>query len=93
MPWPASLTGLGGYVPVSSGGAGAVPVGAHGRLVAERRQVDLDPGPVAIVLVVSSVRTGWERRLATVVAIQGGNQQQGHEDEQNCCHGSNYARD
>jgi hypothetical protein len=31
--------------------------------------------------------------LATVVAIQRGNQQQGHEDEKECCHGSNYAGD
>jgi hypothetical protein len=31
--------------------------------------------------------------LTTAVAIQGGNQGQGHEDEQKCCHGSNYARD
>jgi hypothetical protein len=87
MPWPAPLTGLGGFVRASSGGTRAVPVGAHDgssgvrrRLVAERRQVDLDPRPVAIVPVVSPVRAGWERRLTTVVAVQGGNQQQGHED-------------
>jgi hypothetical protein len=80
MPWPASLSGLGWFVLAGSGGARAVPVGVHALLAAEGRQVDLDPGPVAIVLVVSPVRTGRELRLTTVVAIQGGNQREGHED-------------
>jgi hypothetical protein len=57
-----------------------VVVGVPPRLGAKGEQVELDAGPVAVVLVVSSVTTGWVWRLTTVVALQSGNQQQGHED-------------
>lgn len=68
-------------------------VGSCSRLVAESDQVEPHPGPVAIVLVVGPERTRWAGRLTTVVAIQGSDQQQSHEDHQKCAHGSNYVLD
>lgn len=60
------------------------------RLVAEGEQVELDAGPVAVVVVKGPVEAGRSRCLTTVRALQSRDQQQGHEDEQESCHGSNY---
>ena len=64
--------------------------GAAGWRVAEGEQVKLDPGPVAVVAVVGAERAGLVRRLTPVVPLEGGYHEQGHEEEQECGHGSNY---
>lgn len=46
---------------------GGAPVGR----VSQREQVVLSAVPVAVVVVVRTVQTGWVRGLATVVPLQG----------------------
>lgn len=60
------------------------------RPVAEGEQVEFDAGPVAVVVVIRSVEPWLGRRLPTVVARQGCDEQGHHDDEQDDVHGSNY---
>jgi hypothetical protein len=78
--------------PVRSGVARTVAAaGVRARLAVKGEEVELDPGPVAVVAVVGPDRPGRPGRLTTVVAFQGCDQSQGHEYEEKCGHGSNYA--
>jgi len=60
------------------------------RRVAEGEQVEFDAGPVAVVVVIGSMQPGCGRRFTTVVALQGCDEQQHHDDERDDVHGSNY---
>jgi hypothetical protein len=60
------------------------------RRVAEGEQVEFDAGPVAVIVVIGSVQAGWGRRLTTMVALQGCDEQGHHDDERDDVHGSNY---
>lgn len=48
---------------------------------AERKQVELDARPVAVVVIDGSVEAGGVRGLTTVRALQGRDQQDCHDDE------------
>ena len=60
-------------------------------LVTEGEQVESDARPVAVVAVLRPVEAGRSERLTTVRALECGDQREGHEDEQESGHGSNYA--
>lgn len=60
------------------------------RLSAQSEQVELGAGPVAVVVVKGPVQAGPVRPLSTVGALQGCDQQEGHDDEQESVHGSKY---
>jgi hypothetical protein len=49
--------------------------------VAESQQVELDAGPVAVVVIVGPVEAGRVRGLTPVRALQGCNQQESHGNE------------
>ena len=58
------------------------------RLSAQSEQVELGAGPVAVVVVKGPVQAGPVRPLSTVGALQGCDQQEGHDDGQESVHGS-----
>lgn len=62
-----------------------------GSILVESHEVELDTGPVAVVAVLRPVEAGRSEGLTTVRALECGDQREGHEDEQESGHGSNYA--
>ena len=50
-------------------------------LAAEREQVDLDAGPVTVVVVKGPVQAGRSRWLTAVGGLQSRDEQHDHEDE------------